>query len=159
MLRVFSLDSNKIHLESNPSDRFFTRHPVGLGRDTRYCYANANNNKPCRSMVVHAMVVVGPLSFSSLPPAIPSKMQIQFDNNCLVSRQAGGSGTNRQRLFLSTVPPFRILIRSLQSTIAPVGPADAGPTEDEVHARWDRAMYVTLCVTTLLRIHLVDPLG
>ena len=55
------------------------------------------------------------------------------------------------------MPPFRILIRSLQSTIAPVGPADAGPTEDEVHARWDRAMYVTLCVTTLLRIHLVDP--
>ena len=45
--------------------------------------------------------------------------------------------------------------RSLESTIAPVGPADAEPTE--VHARCVRALYVTLCVTTLLRIHLVDP--
>ena len=68
-----------------------------------------------------------------------------------------GLNTVYSSTFLNTVPPFRILIRSLQSTIAPVGPADAGPTEDEVHARWDRAMYVTLCVTTLLRIHLVDP--
>ena len=33
------------------------------------------------------------------PPAIPSKMQIQFDNNSLVSRQAGGSGTTRQSDF------------------------------------------------------------
>ena len=57
--------------------------------------------------------------------------------------------------FLNSVPPSRILIRSLESTIAPVGPADAEPTE--VHARCVRALYVTLCVTTLLRIHLVDP--
>ena len=53
------------------------------------------------------------------------------------------------------MPPYRILIRRFESTFAPVGPAIAELTE--VHARCVGALYVTLCVTTLLRIHLVDP--
>ena len=73
----------------------------------------------------------------------------------LKSRYEQGNEYVDSSTFLNSVPPSRILIRSLESSIAPVGPADAEPTE--VHARCVRALYVTLCVTTLLRIHLVDP--
>ena len=67
----------------------------------------------------------------------------------------GNARESYSSTFLNSVPPYRILIRRFESTFAPVGPAIAELTE--VHARCVGALYVTLCVTTLLRIHLVDP--